>query len=60
MSNPNLVARLNALGKLGGKAKLFHPHLATPGASTGMLRSSGRSQTCAAQPTRVRSTTRRR
>jgi C-terminal processing protease CtpA/Prc len=29
MMDPNVVARLNALGKLWGKAKLFHPHLAT-------------------------------
>jgi len=29
MSDPNVVARLNSLGKLWGKAKLFHPHLAT-------------------------------
>jgi len=30
MSNPTVVARLNALGKLWGKAKLS-PHIATPG-----------------------------
>lgn len=29
MSNPEVVARLDALGRLWGKAKLFHPHLAT-------------------------------